>query len=200
MRLGRDIKLANGNVASRILPVRIHDLDAEDNATLEKELGGPLRAIEFIFKSAGVNRPLHASDKREDNLSRLFYRDQINKIANAVKEITNGIRFPGRKDKMEETKKLPNAESIEKPVAELNHQSIAVLPFVNLSQDVAQEYFADGITENILIQLASLKQLRVISRTSIMRYKKTTKSAPEIAVELGVKYILASKIVFISLK
>jgi len=183
---GRDIKLSNGNVASRILPVKIHDLDAEDHATLEKELGGPLRAVEFIFKSAGVNRPLHASDKREDNLNRLFYRDQINKVANAVKEITNGIRFPGKK---EEPRKSPVNASHE-ILPGTNTKSIAVLPFINLSQDASQEYFADGITENILVQLASLRQLRVISRTSIMRYKKTTKSAPEIAAELNVKYIL----------
>jgi adenylate cyclase len=63
-------------------------------------------------------------------------------------------------------------------------------PLLVWAQDSSQEYFADGITENILIQLASLRNLRVISRTSIMRYKKTAKSAPEIAAELGVKYIL----------
>ena len=48
---GRDIKLGNGNVASRILPVKIHDLDIEDSYLLENELGGVLRPIEFIFKS-----------------------------------------------------------------------------------------------------------------------------------------------------
>ncbi len=72
----------------------------------------------------------------------------------------------------------------------LLEKSLAVLPFVSLSQDPTQEYFADGITENILIQLASLPQLRVISRTSVMRYKKTDKTAPEIATELGIKFIL----------
>ena len=71
---------------------------------------------------------------------------------------------------------------------------MAVLPFVSLNPDVSQEYFADGITENILIQLASLRNLRVISRTSVMRYKKTTKSAPEIASELNVKYILEGSV------
>ncbi|HRI78834.1 MAG TPA: HD domain-containing protein, partial [Cyclobacteriaceae bacterium] len=185
-QFGRDIRLSNGNVASRILPIKIHELDAEDMAILTKELGGVLRAVEFIFKSAGVNRPLRADDKREDNLSRLFYRDQINKVANAVKEITNGIRFPGRKENTEGSRRLPKTESN----SGHNSKSIAVLPFVNLSQDPSQEYFADGITENILIQLAGRRLLRVISRTSIMRYKKTTKSAPEIANELGVKYIL----------
>jgi TolB-like protein/predicted metal-dependent HD superfamily phosphohydrolase/Tfp pilus assembly protein PilF len=185
-QFGRDIKLSNGNVASRILPVKIHDLDADDQAILEKELGGALRAVEFIFKSAGVNRPLYVNDKREENLNRLFYRDQINKVANAIKEIINGMRNP---DKRDVTIKNPvAAETLEK--SEATNKSIAVLPFTNLSQDVAQEYFADGITENILIQLASLKQLRVISRTSVMRYKKTTKTAPEIAAELNVKYLL----------
>ncbi|HMC98660.1 MAG TPA: hypothetical protein VKH37_00855, partial [Ferruginibacter sp.] len=83
-QFGRDIRLSQGNVASRILPVKIHDLDADDNALLEQEQNGPLRAIEFIFKSPGVNRPLRADDKREDNLNKLFYRDQINKVANAA--------------------------------------------------------------------------------------------------------------------
>jgi TolB-like protein/Tfp pilus assembly protein PilF len=186
-QFGRDIKLSNGNVASRILPVKIHDLDADDQAILEKELGGALRAIEFIFKTAGVNRPLHATDKREENLSQLFYRDQINKVANAIKQITNGMRHPGKRDVLLEAKS-PLASEGDK--SEASNKSIAVLPFTNLSQDAAQEYFADGITENILIQLASLKQLRVISRTSVMRYKKTTKTAPEIAADLNVKYLL----------
>ena len=89
--IGRDIKLANGNVASRILPVKIHDLDQEDKATLEEELGGVLRCIEFIYKSAGVNRPLKPNDDRAQNSNRTYYRDQINKVANAVKEIVQGI-------------------------------------------------------------------------------------------------------------
>ncbi len=96
-QFGRDIRLGNGNVASRILPVKIHDLDEEDNVILEDELDGPLRSIEFIFRSAGVNRPLRADDKREDNVNKLFYRDQINKVANAAKEIIQGVKFPNRK-------------------------------------------------------------------------------------------------------
>ena len=191
-QFGRDIKLSNGNVGSRILPIRIHDLDVEDKAIFENEIGGVLRAIEFIFKSSGVNRPLRAEDKRDDNSSRLFYRDQLNKVANAVKDILNGLRFPDRRDVQPESKSISETEIGANPKSstDQNKKSIAVLPFVNLSQDASQEYFADGITENILIQLAGVKQLRVISRTSAMRYKKTTKSAPEIATELNVKYIL----------
>ena len=95
-QFGRDIKLRNGNVTSRILPVRIHDLNPEDKAFFENELGGVIRAIEFIFKSAGVNRPLRANeDHPHDNLNKTFYRDQINKLANAIKEITECLNRPG---------------------------------------------------------------------------------------------------------
>ena len=80
-KFGRDIKLASGNVTSRILPVKIHDLDPEDQTLLENELGGVLRGIEFIYKSAGVNRPLRANeDHPQDNLNKTYYRDQINKV------------------------------------------------------------------------------------------------------------------------
>jgi len=190
----RDIKLRSGNVASRVLPVMIHDLDPEDRDLIENELKSKVRAVDFIYRSPGVNRPLRKDDKREESVNRLFYRDQINKVANAIKEITDGMRFPDRVadthrgfyDDDEEQVVVPEKE----PEPEINDKSIAVLPFVSLAQDASQDYFADGITENILIQLASLKNLRVISRTSIMRYKKTTKTAPEIAGELGVKYIL----------
>ena len=92
-QFGRDIRLSGGNVASRILPVKIHDLDQEDKALLENELGGVLRSIEFIYKSAGVNRPLRANeDHPQDNLNKTFYRDQINKVANAAKEIITALK------------------------------------------------------------------------------------------------------------
>src|SRR5688572_16706816 len=93
--LGRDIKLANGNVKSRILPVKIHDLDSEDKIVIENEIGGALRAIEFIFKSPGVNRPLRLLEEHpQDNLNKTFYRDQVNKVANAIKAIIQAVKVP----------------------------------------------------------------------------------------------------------
>jgi TolB-like protein/class 3 adenylate cyclase len=65
-------------------------------------------------------------------------------------------------------------------------RSIAVLPLENLSGDPEQEYFADGMTEALIGDLAKLRSLSVISRTSVMRYKQSEKSLPEIARELGV--------------
>lgn len=69
-------------------------------------------------------------------------------------------------------------------------RSIAVLPLRNLSSDPAQEYFADGMTESLISDLARIKALRVISRTSVMTYKNTAKALPEIARELNVDAIL----------
>ena len=69
-------------------------------------------------------------------------------------------------------------------------RAIAVLPFRNVSQDLAQEYFADGMTEAIISDLAHIRALRVISRTSAMKYKGTGLALPEIARELNVDAVL----------
>ena len=90
-QLGRDIKLPSGNVCSRIIPVKIHDLDASDTELIEKEMGCRLRAIEFIYTSAGVSRPLKPDDNPDKNLNRTYYRDQINKVAHAIKDLIYGV-------------------------------------------------------------------------------------------------------------
>jgi hypothetical protein len=92
-KFGLKVKLNKGNVASRVLPVIIHDLDIEDIKLCETVLGGVLRGVEFIYKSPGVNRPLRSTeDKPHDNLSKTIYLDQINKVANAVKEIISSLK------------------------------------------------------------------------------------------------------------
>jgi len=68
--------------------------------------------------------------------------------------------------------------------------SIAVLPLENLSNDPSQEYFADGMTDELLTDLAQLGSLRVISRTSAMRYKDSKKTVPQIGRELGVDALI----------
>ena len=72
----------------------------------------------------------------------------------------------------------------------LEIQSIAVLPFDNLSHDPEQEYFADGMTEELITNLGKISALRVISRTSVMQYKGTRKPLPQIARELNVDAIV----------
>jgi TolB-like protein/class 3 adenylate cyclase len=73
-------------------------------------------------------------------------------------------------------------------------QSIAVLPFMDMSPNKDQEYFSDGMMEEILNHLYKIGDLSVTSRTSTMRYKNTTKSIPEIGRELGVAHILEGSV------
>ena len=72
--------------------------------------------------------------------------------------------------------------------------SLAVLPFRNMSADPGEEYFSDGMTEAIIKELSQIKALRVISRTSVMQYKDSPKTVPQIARELGVDAIVEGSV------
>jgi TolB-like protein/Tfp pilus assembly protein PilF len=72
--------------------------------------------------------------------------------------------------------------------------SIAVLPFADLSPEKNQEYFCDGMTEQIITNLSKIKRLKVIARTSVMTYKNTDKQIPQIGKELDVSHILEGSI------
>ena len=72
--------------------------------------------------------------------------------------------------------------------------SLVVLPLENLSGDPQQQYFADGMTEELTTELSQVSSLRVVSRTSAMRYKRTQKSVPEIARELNVDAVVEGSV------
>ncbi len=90
---GLKVRLPNSNTGSRVLPIRIHELDANDKRVIEAELQGPLRAIDFTFQTSGVNRPLRPKDDETIKGSgQISYRDQINKTANAISDIIAGLQ------------------------------------------------------------------------------------------------------------
>ena len=231
-QFGLKIKLPNGNVANRIIPIQIHELHLEDKTLIERELGGVLRAIEFIYKESGVNRPLTANDDKEINLNKSKYRNQINKVANAIDEIIHnlkvkeaapadkrissnneedktkelsGITIHNQRSKkwlvlllslvlciigafvvfkiLETRKKVNNILKLEK--------SIAVLPFINESPVDSNKYFINGIMEEVLNNLQSIKDFRVLSRTSTDQYKDRDRpTITEIAKKLNVNYVV----------
>jgi TolB-like protein/DNA-binding winged helix-turn-helix (wHTH) protein/Tfp pilus assembly protein PilF len=74
-------------------------------------------------------------------------------------------------------------------------QSLAVLPLANLSHDSEQDYFSDGMTDELITELSKIGTLRVISRTSAMHYRGTSKTLPEIARELNVEAIVEGSVV-----
>ena len=187
-QVGRDIKLGSGNVASRIFPVKIHDLDYEDHSLLENEMGGVLRAVDFIYRAPGVNRPLTASDKREDNSNRTFYRDQVNKVANGIKEIISALKEPVLKSK-EQNPVFP----FERRKVDTNN-SIAVLPFTDMSPDADQEYLGDGLAEEILNSLVHVIGLKVAGRTSSFQFKNQSVGIKEISERLQVKTVLEGSV------
>ena len=79
----------------------------------------------------------------------------------------------------------------ERPTPKLpDKPSIAVLPFTNMSDDKAQEYFADGITEDIITDLSKVSGLFVIARNSSFRYRGRTIDVKKVGRELGAKYLL----------
>ena len=222
-QLGRDIKLGNGNVSSRILPIKIHDLDAEDKTMLEKELGGVLRPVNFIYKESGVNRPLKADDNADSNLNKTKYRNQINKVANAVKEIINALKHfnvdPGIKEERNSIKEVKSSgrnkpalfslvifvllmgsylsyNYFKKSAAseDVIEKSIAVLSFDDMSPGKDQEYLGDGIAEEIITALSGIKDLKVIGRTSSFQFKGKAADLRDIGEKLQVATVLEGSI------
>jgi TolB-like protein/cytochrome c-type biogenesis protein CcmH/NrfG len=181
-----DVKLRNGNVAGRILPVRIHDLDSDDLKLLQDELGGPLRSIEFVYKEPGVNRPLRPDDNEDKNLNRTRYRNQVNKVANSIKEILYSIQNPEKQVISASDEFLTKISPYSK--------SIAVLPFVNMSNDPEQEYFSDGISEEIINTLVQIEGLKVAGRTSAFSFKNKNEDLRSIGEKLNVKTILEGSV------
>ena len=157
-RFGKDVKLRNGNVASRILPIRIHDLEPEDVKLFERETGSVLRALDFVFKtSTGVSRSLKVNeDHPNDNLNKTFYSDQINKIALAVKEIILGLKTEPVVSPMK--KKTQHKETLEE---------------VNVEERRKEQHKPAALTKRKLLSGAAFLVILVI--TALLAYPKIFK-------------------------
>jgi len=94
-----------------------------------------------------------------------------------------GLNVGGLRDRL-----LRGVGAVREPPLQI--QSIAVLPLENLSSDPEQEYFADGMTDELITGLAKIGSLRVISRNSVMKYKGQRKPTPQIAKELNVDVVV----------
>lgn len=90
--------------------------------------------------------------------------------------------------------KIGSIPITENKMKDTPQNSIAVLPFANMSSDPEQEYFSDGITEEIITDLSHLHELLVISRSSVMTFKNSNKKIKEIARELNVHYVLEGSV------
>jgi serine/threonine protein kinase len=105
-------------------------------------------------------------------------------------------RYQTARDILADLTRLRDARgSGPRPPADRSEQaSIVVLPFENLSPDPEQEYFSDGLTEEVIADLSKIRAVRVIARTSAMAYKGVKKRVAEIARELDVRYVLEGSV------
>lgn len=215
--IGLNVTLASGNVASRVLPIQIHDLDAGDRSLLETALGGPMRAVPFVYAAPGVNRPLRTHEEHpESNKHKLNYRDQLNKVANAIKEVTTGILHPSvlssqatpvasgkRKITMKQWGVAATAVVLILAAAyalmprgvsvgvDASQVSLGVIPFRNNTGDAGMSHYGVGIASEVATQLGLTKQFDFISSLqATIQYQQSDKSPMEIGQELGVTHIL----------
>jgi len=107
-------------------------------------------------------------------------------------EKERSARFQSARDLEFVLSSFPSSETLRavRPPA----ASVAVLPFANLSADSENEYFADGITEDVIAHLAKIRSLKVISRTSVMAFKKSERSLREIGERLGAASVVEGSI------
>jgi TolB-like protein len=310
-QFGLKVNVSGGNVASRVLPLRIHELDPDDISLFESEIEGVMRSIDFIYKESGVNRPLLPTHERKSNLENTDYGNQVNKVANAIREIILHLKSSkvqrgdqtaekpdeGVKERVEMVKEVKHRNILpaafmyllvglllwkitdigvdllqlpssfvrtvsislvacfpiamalawlyerspqgfvrigsaaskknlfapheKKPLTSNGYlavlastllvlfiafpksifeketdkqpfagKSLAILPFINLSQNPEEDYLSDGITEDIITQVSRISDLKVIARSSVLRYKKTEKDIVDIGRELDVETIL----------
>jgi tetratricopeptide (TPR) repeat protein len=214
-QFGLKIKLPNGNVASRVIPVRIHDLDAADIKECESVLGGLLRGVEFIYKETGVDKPLAAGDNEKKNLNNTVYRIQIIKVAHALKEIIQGMKAEPIGPVKESTQRTEPLEGVRKgeekpdkrkPVILKNRRllssvliaailitvavliypkifkhdkldelrssdgriSVAVMPFQNMTNDTAKNFWQDMIQDNLITSLSNSEELIIRQTETII--------------------------------
>ncbi|MGC3943761.1 MAG: adenylate/guanylate cyclase domain-containing protein [Chryseolinea sp.] len=133
----------------------------------------------------------------------LFSSEINNKVKNqpGLKTLSLGsFHFKNVDDRMEvfalvnDGFTVPERKKMEGKLEAAGQKTIAVLPFENMCNDPDQEYFSDGLTEEIIADLSKLSSLHVISRTSVMAFKGTKKDVTTIGEELNVRYVLEGSV------
>ncbi len=223
-RFGLKINLPNGNVISRILPVRIHELDIADIKLCESVLGGMIRGVEFVYKSSGVNRPLRPIEEHpHDNLNKTFYRDQINKVANSLRDIIQAMSNSGQpvqtvisKDKLKPQgngRKFFNKKMLviifslvllsigisgiyiyTRVRHNIDEKTIAIIPLTNPPGDPELDRYAVGSMDAIITKLQEIKSLKVRGRLTSYYYLDTKKSPADLKKGLNSNYLVAINI------
>jgi len=195
------------------LPKRFGDFEFDSRARQLRKHGHTIRLHGQPLEILGLllERPAQVV-LREELRARLWPQDTfvdfehslnaaVNKLREALDDDANNLRFietvPRRGYRFISAVGLHDSQNLLGEWSSPRIQSLVVLPLENLSNDPEQEYFADGMTDQLITNLAQISALKVISRTSAMRYKGTKKSLPEIARELHVDAVVEGAVMWV---
>jgi TolB-like protein len=156
------------------------------------------RPGEVLTKSVLIDAAWQGAAVEETNLSvqMASLRKHLGPLPDGAEWITTiprvGYRFVGS---VESNAAIARRNAVASSKMEAgNGPSLAVLPFVNLSDDREQEYFADGMVEDIIAGLSRLRWLSVIARNSTFTYKGNSPDVRQVAADLGVRYVLEGSV------
>jgi TolB-like protein/class 3 adenylate cyclase/Flp pilus assembly protein TadD len=167
------------------LPLGYEDLGEHEVKNIQE----PVRVYR-IHRDPGVSTSVIARKKKAKPLE---WQKETLAVLLAILVVVWGLRL--WKYFLHTTSSPRRIVSEEKMVSPLpDRPSIAVLPFDNLSDDPKQEYFADGITEDLITDLSKVSGLFVIARHSVFTYKGKSITIPQVAEELGVRYVLEGSV------
>lgn len=199
---GLKVKLPSGNTASRILPIKIHDLPEEDVRLYETTAGITFRPIEFVYRAPGINRPLEPTDPPGSGPS---YKDQINLAAHAILEICEaGSEQTERKSSSGKFIRAVVAGTLillagiagwtymnSGKSSDPRSTGIAILPFRNNTGDASMDYYGIGLASEIRTQLSQSRQFEFITALqATLGFANTTQTPSEIGDILQVDYLL----------
>ena len=158
---------------------------------LYHEIGNAAQALrQYVACEKALRKELGVEP--EDATKEL--RRTILRSRNASPSKADGEADPARRDRLSRSISAEVASDAIVPAAAKDRPSVAVLPFANMSGDPGQDYFSDGITEDIITGLSRFSELFVIARNSSFAYKGKAVDARQIGRELGVRYLLEGSV------
>jgi len=162
----------------------------------EQMSGGEADARSDIFALGAVLHEMLTGQKAITGLTQSHGSPELDRVVRTCLAKSPGDRWQTARDLLRELKRIAGSGSgaLNAAPAAQERPSIAVLPFGNLSGEAEQEYFVDGVVEDLITGLSRIKWLLVVSRNSTFVYKGKATDARQIARDLGVRYVLEGSV------
>ena len=171
--------------------INVGDIISDDNDIYGDGVNVAAR-LEALAEPGGILVSRNVHDQVRDKLSFGFEDMGEQTVKNIARPI--GVHRVSLAESAAPTTVKPGAAAAKTDLSSANRPSLAVLPFANMSGDAEQEYFADGITEDIITALSKLRWFFVVARNSSFIYKGKAVDVKRVARELGVRYVLEGSV------